>query len=64
MTKKPNPAKQYQSYEVITQKDVETGDLLIPFPPQVLKELGWQVGDELDIQIDDKGKIYLKKLKK
>ena len=59
---KPNPAKQYQRYEVITQEDPETGDLLIPMPPQLLAEMGWKEGDQLDFQIDDKGKVIVKKL--
>jgi hypothetical protein len=59
---KQNPAKQYQRYEVITQEDPETGDLLIPMPPQLLAEMGWKEGDELDFQIDDQGKVIVKKL--
>ena len=59
---KQNPAKQYQRYEVITQEDPETGDLLIPMPPQLLAEMGWKEGDQLDFQIDDKGKVIVKKL--
>jgi hypothetical protein len=61
---KKNPAKQYDSYEVITQEDPETGDVIVPIPPQVLQELGWKEGDEIDIQLDEKGKITLKKLSK
>lgn len=29
-------------YEVITQEDPETGDLLLPIPPQLLEEMGWK----------------------
>ena len=59
---KQNPAQEYQRYEEITQEDPETGDLLIPLPPQLLAEMGWKEGDELDFQIDDKGKVIVKKL--
>ena len=59
---KKNPAKAYDSYEVITQEDPETGDMLIPIPPHLLKELGWKEGDDIDFTIDDKGRIVLKKL--
>ena len=59
---KKNPAQSYDSYEVITQEDPETGDMLIPIPPHLLKELGWKEGDEIDFSIDDTGKILLKKL--
>jgi hypothetical protein len=59
---KKNPAQSYDSYEVITQEDPETGDMLIPIPPHLLKELGWKEGDDVDFSIDDKGRIILKKL--
>lgn len=59
---KQNPAQQDMRYEVITQEDPETGDLLIPLPPQLLKEMGWKEGDQLDFQMDDKGKVIIKKL--
>jgi len=59
---KKNPAKAYDRYEVITQEDPETGDMLIPIPPNLLRELGWKEGDDVDFSIDDKGRIILKKL--
>ena len=46
----------YTSYEVITQKD-----LLIPIPPMLLKALDWKEGDEIDINLDDKGNYVLRK---
>jgi hypothetical protein len=59
---KQNPAQNYDSYEVITQEDPETGDMLIPIPPHLLKQLGWKEGDDVDFSIDDKGRIILKKI--
>ena len=59
---KKNPAQSYDSYEVITQEDTETGDMLIPIHTNLLKELGWKEGDDVDFSIDDKGRIILKKL--
>ena len=59
---KKNPAHRYDSFEVITQEDPETGDMLIPLPPQLLKDLGWKEGDDIDFTIDDKGRIVLKKI--
>jgi len=49
-------------YEVITQEDPESGDLMIPLPPELLKQLGWVEGDTIDFSIDDKGRYVLKKL--
>lgn len=51
-------------YEVITQEDPESGDLIIPIPLPVLKSLGWKDGDEVAIDIDEKGQLYLKKASK
>jgi len=48
-------------YEVITQEDPETGDLIIPLPPELLKQLGWVEGDEVSFDMDDKGRFVLKK---
>ena len=59
---KKNPAHRYDSFEVITQEDPETGDMLIPLPPQLLKDLGWKEGDDIDFTIDDKGRIVLRKI--
>ena len=59
---KKDPAKNYDSYEVITQEDPETGDILVPIPPQLLAELGWKEGDDVDFSIDEKGRIIVKKI--
>jgi hypothetical protein len=48
-------------YEVITQEDPESGDLIIPIPEPILRKMGWKEGDDINIEIDKDGKIYLKK---
>jgi len=48
-------------YEVITQEDPDTGDLIIPIPIPVLKHLGWKEGDDVEIDVGEDGQIYLKK---
>ena len=58
---KKNPAQSYDNYEVITQEDPETGDMLIPIPPQLLAELGWKEGDEIDFSINENGRMVVKK---
>ena len=58
---KPNPAQSNVRYEVITQEDAETGDLIIPIPEPILKQMGWKEGDEVAISIDKNGKIFLQK---
>lgn len=49
------------SYEVITQEDPETGDLLLPLPPELLNEMGWSENDVLDINQDEQGRWILTK---
>ena len=58
---KPNPAQSNVRYEVITQEDAETGDLIIPIPEPILKKMGWKEGDDVNISIDKNGKIFLQK---
>ena len=55
------PKQSNVRYEVITQEETDTGDLLIPIPEPLLRSLGWKEGDEIDIDIDSQGKLYLKK---
>ncbi len=59
----PRKSNQDISYEVITQKD-ENGDLLIPIPPMLLESLKWKPGDDIQFDLDDKGRYILKKVYK
>ena len=58
------PGQEQIRYEVITQEDEVTGDLLLPIPPQLLAQLGWIEGDEIEFAIDEGGKYILKKTNK
>lgn len=58
-----NPAKQNMRYEVITQEDPITGDLIIPLPIPLLESMGWKEGDDIEFGLDDSGNLYLKKSK-
>lgn len=49
------------SYEVITQEDPETGDLLLPIPQELLDKMGWQEGDEIEWKVDTQGRWVLSK---
>jgi hypothetical protein len=53
--------KNTNQYEVITQQD-SNGDVLIPIPPVLLDSLKWQPGDDISINLDDKGRFILKKV--
>lgn len=46
------------------EEDPETGDLIMPLPPAMLKELGWDIGDTLEWNQDpDTGDWNLSKKK-
>lgn len=51
-------------YEVITQKDSETDDVLMPIPPVLLEQLGWKEGDDIEIGIDANGHYIFKRVEK
>lgn len=34
-------------YTITLEEDSVTGDTILPFPPEVLEELGWKEGDTL-----------------
>ena len=51
-------------YEVTTQKDPTTDDILLPIPPVLLKQLGWKEGDDIEFGIDTKGNYILKRVNK
>ena len=48
-------------YEVITQEDPESGDVLLPIPPILLAEMGWKEGDDVEFNVDDIGRLIIKK---
>lgn len=37
-----------KSWTVTLEEDPETGDLVLPFTPEILEELGWMEGDVLE----------------
>jgi len=42
-----------KSWEVIIEEDKD-GELILPFPPELIQENGWQEGDELEFEIQDR----------
>jgi hypothetical protein len=49
-------------YVVSLEEDPETGDLLLPLPVDLLNQMGWTEGTELWWDVDEQGKITLKKV--
>ena len=58
---KTKPGHGNTRYEVITQEDPESGDLLLPIPQVLLDQLGWKEGDEIDFGLDEQGHYILQK---
>lgn len=56
-----NSGKEYPRYEVIPLEDPDTGDMIIPLPEPILKQMNWKEGDEVDVSIDEDGKLFIKK---
>ena len=40
-------------WTVLTKEDPETGDVILPFPDDMMEQLGWLEGDVLDFDIKD-----------
>lgn len=58
------PGQDQVRYEVITQEDPDTGDLILPIPPILLEQLGWKEGDDIEFGINEDGTWFLKKADK
>jgi hypothetical protein len=58
---KKSAKEQQARYEVITQYDESSDDLLIPIPPQLLQKLGWKEGDDVAITLDEFGRYIFTK---
>jgi hypothetical protein len=49
------------SFTAHLEEDPATGELLLPFPPEALKQLGWIEGDVLTWTVKTNGSIILSK---
>ena len=58
------PGQQNTRYEVIVQEDPETGYLLMPIPPILLKQMGWKEGDDIEFAVNETGNYILKRVDK
>ena len=59
---KNKPTESEFRFEVITQEDPETGELILPIPPELLQQMGWQEGDKLNFDLDDQDRWVISKL--
>lgn len=50
-----------EKWTVELVEDPETGELLLPFPPDALAQVGWDFGDTLVWDMQDDGSVVLTK---
>jgi len=48
-------------YTVQIEEDPDTGELILPFPPELIAELGWVEGDTLVWTINEDNTVTIKK---
>ena len=58
---KNKPTEPEFRFEVITQEDPETGELILPIPPELMNQMGWKEGDELNFDLDDQDRWVISK---
>ena len=51
-------------YTVKVEEDPDTGDLVLPFPPELLAQMGWDIGDDLLWEDHFDGAFSIKKVDK
>ena len=58
-----NDKKKSQKKQIVTVHEDNNGDLLIPIPEVLLKRLGWNENDNIEVTIDEvTGEYILKKI--
>lgn len=53
--------EQVTRYEVISQEDKTSDDILVPIPPELLAKIGWKEGDDVNITVDEFGRYIFSK---
>ena len=48
-------------WTVTVEQDPETGELMLPFPPDMLAQVGWDIGDVVKWNQDEHGNFILTK---
>jgi hypothetical protein len=52
-----------KTYTVELEEDTETGDLLLPFPAELLAQMGWAPGTELWWEDNNDGSFSIREKK-
>lgn len=52
---------EHKSWVVEVVEDPKTGELILPFPPDALAQVGWDFGDTLIWDLQEDGSVILHK---
>jgi hypothetical protein len=52
-----------KSWAVILEEDPATGDLFLPFPVDLLSQMGWSEGTEIFWDVQDNGSVIISEKK-
>lgn len=44
---------------IVTVEETECGSLILQFPEEMIRELGWDTGDTLGFSVNNDGTVYL-----
>lgn len=47
---------------VMIEEDPETGDLMLPIPIEIMNQMGWDIGDELEFEDAHDGSFFMRKV--
>jgi hypothetical protein len=50
-------------WTIIVEEDPDTGDLILPLPPELLEKQGWKEGDTLEWRDNGNGTWGIQKVK-
>jgi hypothetical protein len=51
-----------KKWTIVLEEDTETGELVLPFTPEILEELGWKEGDSIRWKNNKDGSWTLTKI--
>lgn len=57
------PTNATTNWIVEIEEDPKTGELLLPFPPDLLSQMGWTEGTELWWDVQDNGQVIIREKK-
>ena len=57
------PQNDTKSWAVTLEQDPETGELLLPFPVDLLNQMGWSEGTDIFWDVQDNGSIIIREKK-